>query len=506
MSTVASVQDARPADRRDLKSSRSRSLVSLGLRWLLTALVAILAIAGPGDLDAYAIGALIVVSLGLNFHSPFCLRNYFLAYTVAFFLAGNELIFPNEPNQFSSDALIYVCAFLAGHAAYYLTHGLTPPAKLPDRLFTPEGAVRIELTFWALAVLQLVRLGVLIRQFGLAGFYSGQELAYRIEAFRDSGSTISAVFTFAITALSASATAVHCEYAIRTGTKPRYKLLALVLVGMPLLSLQRHTLILNSVLMAAVFVTMRRVQAEPEAGGAPAVSEEKRVQTRRAPQAGREGQPHRGRIVAAIVMLIVGVLMAIQIGNLRGRSLEESSATSGGSTMDKVLRGEFTPIAFYRDVKLNINALGYRYGANIVGGLVTRFIPRSFWATKPITSQEVYMRELHPEALSRGLSLAPSIFGVAFLNFGLVGTALLVSVLGWTVGYLDRAYTHGAADRIPAFLIVSAWAYSLMRDDLSTSLSGVLFSFAIYRVLRAFASQPATGGAPAAAARIAAER
>jgi oligosaccharide repeat unit polymerase len=449
-------------------------LTMLGLRWCLTALLlGGLAALVPGILDVYATSTIILLGLGLNFTSPFTLRNYYLLYTVAFFLIGSRIIYPNLHNIFNFDAAVYLAAFLAGHLLYFWSHRTHKVKEPSPRSFSPLAAKRIEMAFWALAGAQLVRLALLIKQFGLGGFYSGQELAYRIQSYRESGSTGAAVTTFAITALSASITALHCEYCLRTGVRPRYLLLAFVLIVMPLISLQRNNLILNSALLAAVYVSMRRIQAH-RPDRAPAGSRQSNVSV-----------TARRRLIPALVLLLVGVVMAIKIGDIRGRSLErQSGQTDSSNSLQQVLQGEFTPISFYYDVKHNMDKLGYRYGTNIVGGLATRFIPRSLWPDKPITSQEYFMRQLQPDALARGLSLAPSLFGVGYLNFGMIGTAILVALLGWGAAHYDRAYVHARPSGIPQFLILSAWAYSLMRDDLATSLAGVLLSFGLYRLLR----------------------
>jgi hypothetical protein len=94
------------------------------------------------------------------------------------------------------------------------------------------------------------------------------------------------------------------------------------------------------------------------------------------------------------------------------------------------------------------------------------------------------MRALHPTDLAAGYSLAPSIFGAAYLNFGMGGTAILVALTGWGAAFFDRGYVDGLRSRIPQFLIVSAWSYSLLRDDLANSLMSILLTFLVYRVLR----------------------
>jgi hypothetical protein len=108
------------------------------------------------------------------------------------------------------------------------------------------------------------------------------------------------------------------------------------------------------------------------------------------------------------------------------------------------------------------------------------------------------MRALHPTDLAAGYSLAPSLFGAGYLNFGMWGTAILVALTGWGAAYFDRGYVDGLRSKIPQFLIVSAWSYSFLRDDLANSLASILLTFVVYRVLRhhflGSRSTPKTGG------------
>jgi hypothetical protein len=59
-------------------------------------------------------------------------------------------------------------------------------------------------------------------------------------------------------------------------------------------------------------------------------------------------------------------------------------------------------------------------------------------------------------------------------------------LLGVGAAYFDRGYVSRLYRRMPAFLLVATWAFSLLRDDLATSLVSVLLTFGIYKFFRSF--------------------
>jgi hypothetical protein len=317
---------------------------------------------------------------------------------------------------------------------------------------------------WIVIGLEAVRFAFLLRPYGVAGFYSGLGLVNRIQAYSQSGSTTEIVVNIALTALTTAVAVLYYEVCLELGARVRYRRLFLMLVILPALSLQREILVLNGVLFTAIYVCdKRRALALPSRskGGTRA-------------------------IVLSGLILACAALVAVWIGNVRAKQLNQQSSARGSnqSTLPTVLRAEVTPFFFYADVKANIGTLGYQHGYTIVGPLLTRIIPRTLWPSKPVTSNEFYMRALHPTDLAAGYSLAPSIFGAGYLNFGMGGCTILVVLTGWGAAFFDRGYVDGLRSRIPQFLIVSAWSYSFLRDDLANSLASILLTFLVYRGLR----------------------
>jgi oligosaccharide repeat unit polymerase len=435
----------------------------------------------PRLFDRFAVGTIVLLCLGLNFRSPLTLGNYYLVYAAVLFWVGSRLFYPDSPN-FNPDLLAYVGSFLVGYWLYrHRGGGPQGDGRRREGVvsihISTEGRHRIDGLVWIAIGLETVRFAFLLRPYGVAGFYSGLGLVNRIQAYSQSGSTTEIIVNIALTAVTTAVAVLYYEVCLELGSRLRYRRLFLMLVVLPALSLQREILVLNGVLFAAIYVCDKRrprVLPSRSKGGSRA-------------------------IVLSGLVLALAALAAVWIGNVRAKQLNQQSfAGSNQSTLQPVLRAEVTPLFFYADVKANIGSLGYRRGYTIVAPLLTRLIPRRIWPSKPITSNEFYMRALHPTDLAAGYSLAPSLFGAGYLNFGMWGTAILVALTGWGAAYFDRGYVDGLRSRIPQFLIVSAWSYSFLRDDLANSLASILLTFVVYRVLRhhflGSRSTPKTGG------------
>jgi hypothetical protein len=450
---------------------RDRFLARHLTRWvLLVAFLAALAVAAPDafDLPTVAVAALLAFSIDLQ--HPVALRNMFLVYSVGLFWYGNRLIYPSG-SSLAPDLLLYLLAFSAGYVVYTSVAARRPPPSTEDAAppADPDAVTaRLELVLWLLFGIQMLRVVALIAPYGPQRFYGGQELVNRISSFGQGGSTgVQGITTILVTVAVAAVVAVYAEHCVRAGVAVRYRLVVLAVLVPPLFSLERASVVYGSVLLAALYLCERRARDPGGPGSRPLAGNGRRV-------------------VVAVVVLLCAMGVAIKFGDIRAKRISQDVFAQGGETdtLQQVLRSEFTTIVFYRDVKENIDFLGYRYGSNIVGAFATRLVPRSLWRDKPITTTDYYMRQLRPQELQAGFSLAPSLFGVALLNFGVGGTMVLLALIGIAAAACDRGYVQGMVSRLPQFLIVATWFYSLLRDDLSTSLASITVTFVAYALLR----------------------
>ncbi|MEA2704640.1 MAG: hypothetical protein QOD63_2585 [Actinomycetota bacterium] len=456
-------------------NDRERFLARHSIRWLLIAVfLAVIALGGPDRSSVYAVPLAVVLVFSLDIKHPLALRNLFLVYSVGLFTYGNHLLFP-DGSSLAPDLLLYVVAFTAGYGLF--SRLWRPPvdrehgsASVPRSPVDPADPVtrRIEVVLWLLFGVEMLRVAALIAPYGPRAFYGGQELVNRISSYGQAGSTgVEGITTIATTVLVTAAGALYADHCLRTGVRIKYRLLLLVALLPPLMSLERSTVVYGSVLLAAVYLCDRRLRPSLDPSTSKATG-------------------NSSRMLVAFAILLCAVGVAVKFGDIRAKRINQQvfSRSQDVNTLEQVLRGEFTTIVFYRDVKENIDFLGYRYGRNIGGAFVTRLVPRTIWADKPITTTEYYMRQLHPQELQAGFSLAPSLFGVGLLNFGVAGTMALIAILGTAAAYCDRGYVEGVVSRMPQFLIAATWFYSLLRDDLSTSLASIAVTFLAFALLR----------------------
>ncbi len=123
--------------------------------------------------------------------------------------------------------------------------------------------------------------------------------------------------------------------------------------------------------------------------------------------------------------------------------------------------------------------LGRTHGETILPPLLLKLVPRGLLPTKPINSGAYYMSKVRPAEFAAGYALPPTLFGDAYLNFGMVGAVVACLLLGFIAARLDRAYKYGRLSCVPGFLLASVSVYGLLRNALSESLSAfILIGFA----------------------------
>jgi hypothetical protein len=177
-------------------------------------------------------------------------------------------------------------------------------------------------------------------------------------------------------------------------------------------------------------------------------------------------------------LAVSAILVFIIIGQSRGRILgDESNAV-------EQLKSEISPWIAYCEIKENMKYLDYQHGNTLFFPLIAHIIPRGIWPDKPQNTSGYYNTEIHPEAASAGLMLAPTLFGVLYLNFGIVGVFLGVGLLGIFSGPIDAIVIYKKYHKIGLFVIVFSSYISLLRNDPSVVLFNVIVIFILYTMFR----------------------
>ncbi len=190
--------------------------------------------------------------------------------------------------------------------------------------------------------------------------------------------------------------------------------------------------------------------------------------------------------------LVVALPAALVIGGLR-QAQQVKPSTSPLERSLPFLQSELTPILAYVEIKERQDLLGRTYGRTIVPPMLLKLVPRGLLPTKPINSGAYYMSKVRPAEFVAGYALPPTLFGDAYLNFGLVGPVGACLLLGFVAARLDRAYKYGRLSCVPGFLLASVNVYGLLRNALSESLSAIILIGVAYLLICRVLSIPRSG-------------
>lgn len=413
-------------------------------------------------LDFNTFVGIAVIATFLDIEHPLVTKNIFLVYTFCLFIFAGGFFFP-DADDLLTDMLAYVCVYLIGYHFSRSADGLRQracrPVPPPSRVEL-RNIHSIEKLMWGYLAIPLALFGIQLWKYGFWDYYQGAALVGNLESYRDGGG---AMDMFGVVRLSTTLfqTGLCVYYVCRcfaSGTKPNLRLLATLVIVVPLFSLNRGVVTQGCMFVAVVtlFCTAR--------------SSTKMVKW----------------LFKFAVCGLVAVLTATVVGQIRVERLV-GGTSANLSTMDKIadlVYGEFTPIVLYADLKHHIDEVGYRYGETLLLPLLFKPIPRCWMPDKPENASMVYMWQFHPREYAAGYSLAPSIFGDVYLNFGWYGCAVMSALLGLITGRLDRAFISQDVSGLPAFMIVHVKFYDILRNNTGDGLGLLLLVVMVYLVLR----------------------
>ncbi|MFN2607372.1 MAG: hypothetical protein ABR511_05680 [Acidimicrobiales bacterium] len=445
---------------------------SMGVAVLLAALVGEARRASPGGVAASLAGLLLVAFL--DGRNPLSLRNFFLVYTVGLFSIGVPLF--GLPTRLYADMALYCLIFVAGYAAGSLSRPAPRPSDPAPT--SPSGAWlrRAEELLILLVGAQVLLLAFNVSHYGVGGFYSGQPLVDQLNTYGKasvSGGLLQIV-SFFLRYTTVAVVIVYVQQCLVKGVKLRYRYLALLFVVLPILSLQRS----DAVHGAGILLVINAIERRWSRRRAPAA----------APVADSTAAPVRPRArrgVAVGAAVIVAFLAALVIGGLRqGRLGQDDPSASLLAKSAPLLQSELTPVQAYSQIKDNQVILRRTHGSTVVWPLLLKVVPRGLFPAKPLNSAAYFMTTVRPAEFAAGYAVPPTLFGDAYINFGLAGAVVACLLVGVVAARLDVAYKDVRLSRVPAFLIVYASFYALLRSPLAESLAGILLTWAAWRLLR----------------------
>ncbi len=412
------------------------------------------------------------------------LRTWYIGYVVLVFWAGGHLLWP-APNGLLIDGLIYIVVFLVGYWlwARWARAGNHRELRVPGagamgkvllslRRFGyrdgPSDGPRIvsaplRVLSYTLVLLVVVRLSVIAYQilflYGFRNYLSGASLVFQINDYGrlDIRGGWFVIVTNVLNLTSIAACAYYLRELLVQGIAPRYALVMMLMVGVPILALQRSSVLFGVAFVGVAYIFGARVR----------------------------GEDVTGKVFAATIAGVFALGIGVYVGLLRENAVNQSPGSGQlGHRVLNLVQGEMSPIVVYATFRADVGrVIDYQYGKPIIAPLLFKAIPRNWYPDKPTDSAAFYALHYQPGAFAAGYALAPTLWGALYLNFGYIGTVLGSFLLGIGTARIDSIYVQRRTEELGWFLIVYYNYYTLLRDDISNVLAILMLSAVVYLIL-----------------------
>lgn len=408
-----------------------------------------------GTMNVAMIIGITLVLAGFEARNPILLKNLFLLYTFVLFGVAGQYFYPGETGLLW-DMVVFLLAFLFGYSLLARNRRPAPTAVDAPIAFLKVATIERVMIFYC--VTSLCILAYEVYTFGPGSYFSGAPLVLAFESYGREGFGLG-LLTIAkqfMAVLNVSLLVLYVSVCSLAGRKIRYPIVVFMTVVLPVLLLQRSNLALGCLFLFVIVVWDKR----------PVFSV--------------------GVYARIVVVLLFVAAVGVGIGLLRDNALKSDSegVSIALPGITRVLSGEFTPIVAYKEIKTNIDYLGYQYGNTILPTMLYKLVPRSWMPDKPTSSGGFFMEKLYPADAAAGYFISTSIFGDMYLNFGFLGVVVFCFLLGAFSARMDSIFIEHDIGGLPTFLIVYYYYYVLLRGDLQGSLSLVILTAAIYLFLR----------------------
>lgn len=241
--------------------------------------------------------------------------------------------------------------------------------------------------------------------------------------------------------------------------KIRFDLLITIMIGMPILELQRANIIFGVVFVSGAYIYAGRYR----------------------------GHDLTRRLVAVAVVGVLALGTGILLGLVREHALAGISrgGQTEGAQVLALIRGELSPVLVYSTIRSDTGRLfDFQAGKTIFPPLAFKLIPRSWNTAKPTNSAAFYATHYHPGEFAAGFVIAPTFWTALYLNFGYPGAIIGSFLLGMLTARIDRIFTRRRTQEV-GWLLIFYWNYYLLlRQDVADTLAALLLTGAVYVVVR----------------------
>lgn len=227
----------------------------------------------------------------------------------------------------------------------------------------------------------------------------------------------------------------------------------------------------------------------------------------------------RSKLVSPLRMVLIVPLVLI-LGVIAPRIWRDS--LSAGGSISAAIGDALSPSQFFGEflggldtamvdaLAVQVSAqesgsLGLLLGRSYLGFIVAP-LPRALWGDKPLPTDTYLNQVLFPVTAEKGIGFAFSTYSEPYVNFGLIGVAVVMLVFGLLLGMLARRAQTASFAAFFVYAVAAGYTFALMRGTFTYNAQRLLLPLApalLVLVLskRAARHRGATGSQKRSAAR-----
>jgi oligosaccharide repeat unit polymerase len=380
----------------------------------------------------------------------FSLRNWILGYIYLLFAVGGRHYFPTD-DWLLVDGFLYGMVFITGfHCLGLLTfrRGQSTQLRPEQRDLRFLSAVVIAILFARVAYTAWQAFIV----YGIGPYVAGAALVDHITATRGTA----AIPAYALGTLSLASIALYFRDSLITGRRPNSSLMAIVLIGVPILRLQRQEVIYGCISFLAAYLFQNRLHPG-----------------------------NRAINGVAVALLGIGLATGVGFGALRENALHPDVSSSAIPVeAQSLIFSELSPIVVYEDLKAAAGGvIPYQNGGTLIIPFILKLVPHEWVPNKPLNTGAFYAVLYYPQEFALGFASTPSIFGALYLNFGYFGCAFGIFLIGVLAARLDLIHKQRRVAEAGWLLISYSQVYLLLRSDPTDALTSIVLVAGCYGLL-----------------------
>lgn len=317
---------------------------------------------------------------------------------------------------------------------------------------------KINILFVIFIILKLCSLVTIIYIVGVNDWFSGSYLAQKIEVYNDADSSLRMldVVTLilnaplvAVAALKIESLIVHSNNKGANDNQNHiYFIYTLVFLVLPMISMSRSALFLGLLVGFYLFYVLLR----------------------------------KSKLVLAIFVLVLPIV--VLIGMIRSEEIGENADAYA------IIKSELSPSIALVDIHGENGLPDLIPGYHILVPYLMNVAPKTILVSKPLNSTALGNMFLYPEAYEKGFITPLGFFGVMYLNFGVIGAAIIGIICGLATRKLQALQNYRYRLGIP--IICAYYVYSIMRDDPSVSLFQLSISLISYKIFEVYCEKQAS--------------